>query len=52
MVQNEKTKMDEEINEDLESFINHTMNLNQILCKQHLFINEKTKWKLGNIFNF
>ena len=55
MVQDEEEEInqaDEEINEDLEPLIDHAMDLNQILRKQHLLINKKAKWKLGDIFNF
>ena len=55
MVQDEEEgmdQMDEENNEDLEPLIDHVMDLDQILRKQHPLINKKAKWKLGDIFNF
>ena len=55
MVQDEEEgmdQMDEENNEDLEPLIDHVMDLDQILRKQHPLINKKAKWKLGDIFDF
>ncbi|GBC10740.1 hypothetical protein RclHR1_09860017 [Rhizophagus clarus] len=43
---------EEETNEDLEPLIDQIMDLDWILCKQHLLINKRAKWKLGDIFDF
>ena len=55
MIQDDEIGMnqvDEEDNEILEPLIDHAMDLNEILCKQHPLINKKAKWKLGDIFDF
>ena len=54
MVQDEEVDQvdEEENNEDLEPLIDHDMDLDWILRKQHPPINKNAKWKLVDIFNF
>ena len=55
MVEDEESEIlnqEDEENDETEPLIDRVMNLDEILQKKHPLINQKAKWKLGDIFDF